>query len=1301
MHSRILQCLLWALSIVSTALAVADTDTYRDADTLQNSYSDNHNMDPAVVDSAEFGLLWQIPFNSKEQVRIAISITFNNHLYRGKMLYASTFALIHQKPQSTCRLRKRFAEPLYISIISAHYQHVFDSSSKLVTRTLDAKTGELINSRQVATPFLQSDIGCTDIPNYIGIIGTPVIDPDTEIAYFYAKTYIPNYRTAGNTGVLNGVYYIYAVDVNTLEDVDGYPVLVDGSVADNDDRKYFIGGTILQRPSLLQVGNYIYAGFGGHCDLFNYTGTVLGFDITQRKVITNFAVESGPNSRFSTDWDVNGAGGQGGIWMSGMGLASDGDRLFFATGNGQGGENQGTPASGQSGCRTLGETVTNLGIDTSTGKLALVDYFQPYDYVNMDGGDQDFGSGGVSLLDPTVFTGGGVRQIAITTGKNGKIYFMNADNLGGYKQGPGQTDLVLQTIVTEEAVFGGVGSYPLEGGYIYSTPVGYPTSVYKLGFTSAGVPNFNFVGKTPESSAGRVGPGVPTITTYKGQAGTAIMWTTDPDAGLRAWYAVPQADQTLKRISIPQIGGSNKFQRPVFGDTRLYTTDANGVLYCLGSPVNLPMNCSSPVDFGTVALGSKSAPATVECTAIIGINGLTSATVSDNHFEIDTSTLPKGAIAKGTSFFFNVTWDLTNTTVTNAVNASYGNTSPGIKSAALTLVTDNSVAGYTTSFPISLTGNEVSDKAFLQVVPQTVDFGGLMTGVVHGRVVGPTYSNGSAIYDYLGCYEDNAAGFRLLPHEVYTDVANNTNEECQTACLKAGYTFAGTEYAQEKYTVTNDTYDTGSTTTPSGPVTANSSGPYQYIGCYSEATTGRALSGLTVATPDDGGSVEYCESQCAAGKYTYFGVEYANEDPVNVNFNLDCWCGTNDNGYCDTHTHWTGLTTDGRCDMVCAGNSSVICGGPNGLTLYILNTTAVSSSSTTVSTTRTGTATTTTASATPTGPQPVQSVGNYAYIGCYSDNVNGRALPNEPLAGDTVTAQSCAAACTGYTYFGLEPEWADDVQSYGRGIFVVSCFYFNFIHRFVLIGVIFNILDGATFQIECGIDHSGGDMGMVYVNTFEACINACDNTTGCVDVSLSGQACYEKKTLGAAVGNAGILGAKLVVGAVVKVGGTSSGATSMASPVFVNNSVSCQQLHELIIVCIESVVLRCKLYRVLGNNLVHLFRSNLHLHFVDNSSKRDFKPNSELHCQHNQQRRQYQHRQCQYLDLIGHTVIHDNLKPINHLQHSNHHHLNNPLILIQHNDQIHNIDHNPHSHCPRAVRQFPLEQKRESDCLEL
>lgn len=342
----------------------------------------------------------------------------------------------------------------------------------------------------------------------------------------------------------------------------------------------------------------------------------------------------------------------------------------------------------------------------------------------MDAGDQDLGSGGVVLLDPGTFKGTGVSKMAVTCGKNGKIYIMNANNLGGYRLGPGQTDNVVQTIATNKAIFGGAGSYPQEGGYLYSTPVGYPTYVYKLGFSASGVPVFSLAGQTAEVSAGRVGSGVPTITTNQGQPGTAILWMTDPDAGLRAWYAVPQ-NGVMKRINLPQVNGLNKFQRPVFGDTRLYVTDATGTLYCLGSPVNLPLNCTSPVQFGDVALGTQGNQ-TVTCKATIALTSVNGMTVGDQHFVVQNSTLPKGPVAAGTVFTFPVTWDLRGVTVQDKANASYGNTQPGIKSTALSIYTTNAVAGYSTLFPISLSGSEVSQTPYLSVSPATVDYGGIV-----------------------------------------------------------------------------------------------------------------------------------------------------------------------------------------------------------------------------------------------------------------------------------------------------------------------------------------------------------------------------------------------------------------------------------------------------------------------------------------------------------------------------------------------------------------------------------------------
>lgn len=105
-----------------------------------------------------------------------------------------------------------------------------------------------------------------------------------------------------------------------------------------------------------------------------------------------------------------------------------------------------------------------------------------------------------------------------------------------------------------------------------------------MGHDSNGKPVFTLVGQTSTNSAGRVGVGVPTITTYKGQAGTGILWVTDPNAGLQAFNAVPDSNGILVPIPISPTGGLNKFQRPAFGDGRLYVTDSSGHVICLGSP---------------------------------------------------------------------------------------------------------------------------------------------------------------------------------------------------------------------------------------------------------------------------------------------------------------------------------------------------------------------------------------------------------------------------------------------------------------------------------------------------------------------------------------------------------------------------------------------------------------------------------------------------------------------------------------------------------------------------------------------
>lgn len=62
-------------------------------------------------------------------------------------------------------------------------------------------------------------------------------------------------------------------------------------------------------------------------------------------------------------------------------------------------------------------------------------------------------------------------------------------------------------------------------------------------------------------------------------------------------------------------------------------------------------------------------------------------------------------------------------------------------------------------------------------------------------------------------------------------------------------------YDSTRYTPGNDSVSAST----SGPITVNQTGNYNYIGCFSEATNGRALSGNTPAIPGGSNTIESCE----------------------------------------------------------------------------------------------------------------------------------------------------------------------------------------------------------------------------------------------------------------------------------------------------------------------------------------------------------------------------------------------------------------------------------------------------------
>jgi hypothetical protein len=380
-------------------------------------------LDPAIVSSAEFDQLFKTSLPGS---------------YIGAKEQMFSQPLVYTTPNGT--------------------QHVYFATTQNNVYKLDAKTGMIVASRNLHIPFLTADLdGCVDINPTVGVTGTGVIDPETDTLYLIAKTYADQDAGPEPQGKPNGRYYIHAVDANDLSERPNFPVDLEGLVARNNPSRSFNGGIHLQRPALLHTGQYIYAGFGSHCVQYNFTGWIIGWDKTTGRVVERFATQGE-----GVDSNVRGAG----VWMSGGGLASDdAGSMFFSTGNGYASQLKTIPVQGRSPPSALEEAAVHMTIHED-GTLTVADFFMPWDKQALDGADKDLGTTPLEML-PAQFSCGDVRRIGVVTGKSGKTYWLDLDNLGGYRNGRDGLDAVIQTYQNENSVYAGAGVYPLEGGYVY------------------------------------------------------------------------------------------------------------------------------------------------------------------------------------------------------------------------------------------------------------------------------------------------------------------------------------------------------------------------------------------------------------------------------------------------------------------------------------------------------------------------------------------------------------------------------------------------------------------------------------------------------------------------------------------------------------------------------------------------------------------------------------------------------------------------------------------------------------------
>ena len=109
---------------------------------------------------------------------------------------------------------------------------------------------------------------------------------------------------------------------------------------------------------------------------------------------------------------------------------SDGPgRIFFTSGNGV----SPAPGPGSSPPGQLAESTVRLR-PRSNGSLAAQGFFSPANAPTLDASDIDFGSGGPVGVPFGTAT---YPDVLVQAGKDGRVFMLNRDNLGGREQGAG------------------------------------------------------------------------------------------------------------------------------------------------------------------------------------------------------------------------------------------------------------------------------------------------------------------------------------------------------------------------------------------------------------------------------------------------------------------------------------------------------------------------------------------------------------------------------------------------------------------------------------------------------------------------------------------------------------------------------------------------------------------------------------------------------------------------------------------------------------------------------------------------
>ena len=476
---------------------------------------------------------------------------------------------------------------------------------------LDAATGAVLWKTSLGTPYHITT--CTDLVPNIGVTSTPVYDPSSGLVYVLALVHETSWQ-----------WHLFGINVSTgaisyKQRLAGHPT--------NDAHLTFSPLPQDQRTGLLLMNGWVYAGFASHCDHGPYAGYVAGFNVGS-------TASTARTTLWTDEADVSDE--KGGIWQSGGGIMSDGSgRIFVTSGNGI----SPAPGPGTQPPGELAESVIRLAVNNATGALSAQDFFSPTNAPSLDASDTDYGAGGPTGLPFGTAT---YPDEVMQAGKDGRIFILNRDNLGGREQGPGSTDQFL----AEGGPFAGqwghpaffadapaltTGNAPSSNDYMIYAGKSDFMREFKFGVSASGdKPAFIDVANTTFTFG--FGSGSPTITSTGIDATTGVIWEVHNNDGsgsgafLGAWQLLP-VPRSGGGVKIPEIwsapiGTSSKFSVAATNNGTVYVGTRDGHVLGFGLTGGAALARGGSAQFQDTPVGlSASKQVSVTATRTVTVTG--------------------------------------------------------------------------------------------------------------------------------------------------------------------------------------------------------------------------------------------------------------------------------------------------------------------------------------------------------------------------------------------------------------------------------------------------------------------------------------------------------------------------------------------------------------------------------------------------------------------------------------------------------------------------------------------------------